>query len=807
VKTIHLHAGTGLRFVTCLSSELSDSYNKPQFQIDTFGWGTRGPKKEGDQGFRTRLVFDTRYIDNLGQSGERIIPIGPNMRVVVHPVSPPVDAALVVDLGNTRSFGLVLDDSGHADSMRIYPLQIRAYSDWTDQQTKAGVFSSHVCLEHIPTCGHPEASSSEGRFGHPLSVVRTGHAATLLTQQVSAGVVQSPNGRVSQVSPKRLFWDHDPVRFKWRAVCVDNQKCVKPEGILYDAWLKAKDIAPESMPQSTLLGAMVVEMYSQAEMQLNEFVSGTDRAAVGPRRIRRIAITYPPAWSKLEIDAYCTTIRDKVAAYCVERGLPTPQIFVTCDEATGTLLAYISNEVEKFGGHLAEWVASIGTLDSTGDSCARIAVLDVGGGTSDLVIAEVRVMVGRFGSQHLAVNRFYLDGVLVAGDELLRRVATRIVLPAVASAICPEDNVARKTFLTHLISQQTGDESLRQKRARWAQQLWYPMALQVVQQWQKGEPAVLPQDLNAELILFCRDCLDALPAFPFERMVFVGLGTQDKPDTGLIRERLESLAPDQELIQTLSDEVFADAAVRFGIPITLARCDRVLLSGKTTEFKFVRHVLTQHIPLPACKIVSFENYRLADRWVASAGRDGTNLLDDVKMTTVIGAALELCVHQGIAVFGLIHELVMADAPLLSDAQQYWGVVPATAVVPSFTNRNAVFRPDETEQVARIPIHSQSLLFARRRTANERMTALIAYELRVKPGVSGTPSGTVVVERTTDADGLAKLRFVDVEPGGVLCRTTGAPEPLKRGHFEWRQMVAQNADFWIAEGNLHEDIHW
>jgi len=134
LKTIHLHAGTGLRVVTCLMSELNPKYHSEPgqaFAVFSFGWGMIAPSLEQAQtakkDWRARLVFDTRFLDNLIQDGDATYMLGKELCVLLHPVAQAVNAALVVDLGNTRSFGLLLDDVSHAKEMRIHPLQIREY--------------------------------------------------------------------------------------------------------------------------------------------------------------------------------------------------------------------------------------------------------------------------------------------------------------------------------------------------------------------------------------------------------------------------------------------------------------------------------------------------------------------------------------------------------------------------------------------------------------------------------------------------------------------------------------------------------
>lgn len=800
MRTIHLHAGTGLRVARCKADELFDEYNLDTFAINAFGWGRRN-QESGN----VRLIFDTRLIDAMDLVSDMTLAIGEDIQVIMHPVSEPVSAALIVDLGNTRSFGLLLDDITHPRDMQIHALEIRDYSGETDTYTQAGVFASHVCLETVAPVEHPNYPLQKAIYGRPLSPIRTGEVARSLMLQATE-FEQKGSGRFAQVSPKRFFWDNDPARFNWRAVCAETKSCIAPQGILYDRWLRDCRITPEHMPRATLIGAMVVELLSQAEMQLNGSVVGSGHAAVGPRRIRHLAITFPPAWTMKEKDTYRETIIRHLDAFCVERGMRKPMVHVTCDEATGTLLAYVSNEVEKFGGGLAEWVSSVGLEDSHGNSRARIAVLDVGGGTTDLIIADVCVIRGKFGMPDLQVTRLHQDGVLVAGDELLRKVVARIVLPSVAEALCPDNAEARKTLFNHAISKPTTDDTIRQQRGRWAQDLWFPIALRVMQAWQQDEAAVLPADIGPALTMFCRDCLDIIKGLKLDRTPFK-LGIDDNANTGAISRLFAELKPNHKRVAELCRDVFADAVHRFGMPIALAGCDRLLLAGKTTEFFAVRDVLTESIPLPSSRIISFENYMLSNRWVHSAGRNGTNVLSDVKMTTVMGAALEFCNRQGIQAFGLAitHDLIQ-DAHHFSDAQQYWGIVPSGQAVPTFSNRHAVFTPGGGVQKAQIPMHSQSLLLARRRTGIETMTAQIAYELRVRPECAANPNGVVEIERVVNADGSVELRLAQVV-SGTLNRVEGTQSTLLAEHLELRTMVAQNDDFWMSEGNLKEEILW
>jgi hypothetical protein len=86
-----------------------------------------------------------------------------------------------------------------------------------------------------------------------------------------------------------------------------------------------------------------------------------------------------------------------------------------------------------------------------------------------------------------------------------------------------------------------------------------------------------------------------------------------------------------------------------------------------------------------------------------------------------------------------------------------------------------------------------------------MTAQIAYELRVRPNISGIPNGVVEIERVVNSDGSVELLLVDVVSGTL--ESNGSKMNLRKEHLELRQMVAQNSDFWASEGNFHEQIQW
>lgn len=811
MKRIHIKLGTGLKIVQCKEEELkAELHRKSTFALEIPVPGTsfnyrctvyvNQDRSEGQEEQRYRLVFDTRgenasflaYLQGIVE-----VQIGPELMLCFHPAYidlSPRDAALVVDIGNTRSFGLLLDGY-RTQQLRVEKLRVSDYSDFSDKPAP-DVFPSHICIETPPT-----SLVKGNNEGVPLSFVRCGEVAKRLMKQV--GTFKDPLvDRCFYISPKRRFWDEDEVPFNWKSVSVELAKCLDNSGLVLEC-LEKKGYRPKNFPPSLLIGLFVWELIEQAEMQLHERDEIEERHE--PSRIRDVVITYPPAWLHHEKESYCKIIKHVLDDICALRGLAPIRLHMDCDEATGTLLMYLANETNKKGS-VEAWFQE---AQEFGNGSVMIGVIDIGGGTSDLIVANVAYDQKR---KTLTIQNCCQDGALIAGDDFLKDIVIDIVLPIVSEALC-QDQGLRKTFFQELLCSSCGTNSeLQNNRSLWAQEIWYPMALEIALAWSNDQKIPLTRlaKISGEIQKFSDYCVSIAPKF--------NIKGNELFSANRVGDRLSDAVPDQEYIYTLAEARFGDIGEGFADRLKEHGCSYVLLSGKTTEFGCVRRVLMEQMKSTnKVKVCNFDNYRL-DKGIAQlSGNQGRSLsLKDVKMTTVIGAAIKFCREEripGIAFDHLDNIEINNINPKVEDMGSqlgkghldsclYWGLVPMTQVVPKFTNELAIFTPDKCED-AIVVLCSSSLFLARRRSSDKNGVAQVGYQLRLKKGYTLRNCKVEVTLRRTNISEIEIVEAVgEVEVDGVKIKVD------RNKHLELRKHIAQTEDFWLVNGNFTDtEIDW
>ena len=120
--------------------------------------------------------------------------------------------------------------------------------------------------------------------------------------------------------------------------------------------------------------------------------------------------------------------------------IPLPEIRVEWDEASCAQLVYLYTEInQNFAGHPEEFFDAIGRPDRSDRESITIASIDIGGGTTDLVITDYRLdhngHTGGGTNVHIIPNQRFRDSFKIAGDDILLDVIQSYVLPAFEQAL------------------------------------------------------------------------------------------------------------------------------------------------------------------------------------------------------------------------------------------------------------------------------------------------------------------------------------------------------------------------------------
>ena len=601
-----------------------------------------------------------------------------------------IEALLAIDLGNTRSCALLCDDIRnitHHGGLQIHKVPLYSYTD--SKTSDVGVFDSFISFSKIAG----------------VSFTRVGKEAIPVANTLR-GLKDSGDFYLS--SPKRYFWDNDENLNGWKVL--DNEKNTIPLSVLPVAQMLAPMFGTtdvDNLPRSAILASMLVEIMEQAETYINS--SNFYSITALPKVISHVCVTFPAGWSDQERKKYQRVLQSAVNVYQSQRCNKTSQITldVTCDEATAVLLCYIYGEIAKYSGFADSWLRAIGrtSLYDTSETHARIAVIDVGGGTSDLAIVNVQNKQSETGL-NLQIDKLYKDGTNKAGDLLLQKITEQILVEKISTGTISSN--APKNIKSSYVSQFSQRLNALSTDARVKQltrRFWFPLAIDFISGINHGESKIdLPDSFSLLLEII-----------------------KDHPEwtRNNVNEDLNEITitdADKRLFSKIVTTTFRDTALLFGAAIYAFDADLVILSGKTTETQQVSQVFQKYCYLPDSRFIPMWNYYIGD-WctIADAGK-----INDSKYTTAIGAVLYDVVNQHFPIQTLEASIRTQNAQGLNDGNCLWGI----ANNGYFFASDAILKPGCNESWVSFSGHPKFL--ARRRFEVDATEVSISYELRLKP---------------------------------------------------------------------------
>jgi hypothetical protein len=605
---------------------------------------------------------------------------------ITEPRTPPIDVDLVLDLGNSRSCGLLIESDPEqfgADITKSVKLQLRDLS--RAEQVYADPFPSRFEFARA-RFGRDHLSIKSGRseaFGWP-TVVRVGVEAARLAARRSG-----TEGSSGLSSPKRYLWDEDARRDSWR-FNVDSDDVGHSDyatGVMFttlvnDLGEPLHRIDPLVLGQSpdrgfpairalysrrNLTAFALAEIFVQAISMMNSPMHRLRRPANAnlPRRLRRIIMTMPTAmpvaeryFLKQQAEAACDKASLSLGLATLEhlddgsarlsytadgRTRPDaddagPEVILQWDEATATQAVYLYTQVAlNHSGDARAFFDSVRHPDNRLDPALgdrlRLATLDLGGGTTDLVVTSIGVE-GRGANVTLLPEQEFREGFNLAGDDALLRVVREHVIDPIRDKLRERGMGERADYvLAQLVGADRGDMKAVElvRRQQFAAQIAAPIALGLLQDYEAYDPlrpaatTVRPfadffspdSRPSAELLAYFNNELAKAGAgdFKLQSMEFA----VSLPD---IDRTIRSVF--QEMLQALGEIVW-----RY-------RCDLLILSGRTSRLPAVRALIEESSALPSHRVLPLHTFRVGP-WYPF--RDFRATVGDPKTTAAVGAMI------------------------------------------------------------------------------------------------------------------------------------------------------------------------
>ncbi|MDR1035841.1 MAG: virulence factor SrfB [Deltaproteobacteria bacterium] len=329
--------------------------------------------------------------------------MGPPVRVINPASEKPTDATLVIDVGNSRITGVIVETSplGGTRLTDCYPLQIRDLTE--PSRTYSEPLDTSVEFME-PWFGPQDWSFAKDSRGHKQSfrwpsTVRVGLEASRL-----AAAAREEMGPTGMSSPKRYLWDTRKRQVQWyfNNSCDYHNRGQEHPAVNYGAFVlnvnssgipltvfkePAREDRPDlkrvalpgpisqyvergdnigafkaSYSRSSLMMFLIAELVAQALSTINApGVRDTRENPNRARRLKQIILTVPTAmplaeqnifktWARLAVEAVWTSMgwwKDFYSRPASEDFRASPTVRCEWYEATCTQMVWLYNEINK----------------------------------------------------------------------------------------------------------------------------------------------------------------------------------------------------------------------------------------------------------------------------------------------------------------------------------------------------------------------------------------------------------------------------------------------------------------------------
>lgn len=723
----------------------------------------------------------------------------------------PVDVDLVLDIGNSRTCGMLMETSGDdpVDMNDSYRLELRDLSQ--PEQVYDEPFPSRI--EFVRGgFGDEKLSRRSGRSSAFLwpTVTRVGFEAQALSYY-SHGT----EGNTGLSSPKRYLWDTDPRHHAWRFNpgpdgASGDSGPVTTGPFVGQLREDGEVLSPGEPPAVTALfsrGALmsffVAEVLLQAFVQINSPGRRYERAySDAPRRLRRMILTLPTAMPLAERKLFSRRVQTAIRLTWRALGLPedqAPEPFLQWDEATGTQIVFLYNEIKhNFQGDAALFFQVFGrTRENYGEApCLRLASIDIGGGTTDLIITTYQLE----GGTAVKPTQEFREGFNIAGDDVLCGLIERNVLPALLEAIHQSGAANPEELLARLLGANRGDQAERDRtlRRQFANQVTLPLALELLHRYENADLSTSNEAVTLKLA-------DVYPSGSGPHEQVVAFLEDAVREAGGREFRLAEVpfATTMLALDTTVRRILGQVLSDLCEVVHLYDCDYLLVSGRPCRLPAVRAAILAKLPTPPDRIVSLHAYRVG-HWYPFRSVSGR--LTDPKTTAAVGAMV--CALSE----GQLYKFNLRSRELgMKSTARFIGVLEQTG---RLKQENVLFANLELEdRKTRLPeatFNFYAPVFLGFRQLNvERWPASPLYRVTfAQPRDASTKALPlkVILERSTDENVDLDFKVLDVsdaagnqQPGGVVLLKL---QTLKDEYGYWLDTGIFSISAWAGDAPRH-----
>ena len=565
---------------------------------------------------------------------------------------------MVVDIGNSSTTALLVED-GCENFNQISKLQLldlttplrENSAGKPELRTYNNSFDMRLVFRRA-SFGDFGAKNSR-QFVYP-SLVRLGlEANSLIHNSKQTDTIE----RISTYSsPKRYLWDGKPNREEWQFLTLESDGVsdhilnlngitnqLKSNGELD---LDGNGGKTYHYSRRSLMTFAFLEMLVQARMQINGYSYREDKGKKEmPRKLKRLIVTCPTAMSKLEREHLIQCARNAVImmenfeyANPKENTHPGSSIEIVpavqrksaeqkwyFDEATCAQLVYMFGEVgHKYKGSCDEFFNMYGK--KTGNNTQNVltvASLDIGAGTSDLMISQYSYQKGTVTT--ITPEPLFYDSYYFAGDDMLKGLINDLMMldddSAFYKKMKPMPYRECRQKLRDMFGPDYNGQSEKERvfRSDFNMQYSLPLMYYFLELVKRGS--------GNKTVRF-HDVFEKLP--PNE-----GLMKQFEEFFGFGMDTLEWDFDYEKVSKKISDK-FEPYLKKIATIMFANACDIVILSGRPASLPPIRNIFLKYYPVSPDRLILLNNYYVG-RWFPFG--NNTGYITDPKTIVTMGAVI------------------------------------------------------------------------------------------------------------------------------------------------------------------------
>jgi hypothetical protein len=692
------------------------------------------------------------------------------------PAVRPVDVDLVLDIGNSRTCGMLIESFPNQEKIELgnsFILQMRDLE--RPQHVYAEPFDSDVQLAqaHFGKEYLSRFSTRTRAFFWP-SLVRVGPEAARYRQ-----FAEGTEGASGMSSPKRYLCDVDPVNQEWRFQPGDYGAKREPPTIdraarrfvnyrgdvlrqvaderrFYERLAYAPDRAELSKPaarlsfsRSSFFTFLVAEILIQTLSLINNpQLRGTRGEKDTPRRLRRIIFTLPTAMPVREqrllrsrASAAVKLVFDMMGwTESPPPGLLIPEVHASWDEASCAQFVYLYSEIaQKFGGAITDFMRLAGrprpfvetenpaAFLSAPQPSIRIASIDIGGGTTDLMITTYYVEDNRA----IVPVQTFREGFRVAGEDILHETILQVLLPAIEADLKARGLSKGRELMIDRFGADRANMTEQDKhlRGQLVARVMKPAALALLSAYEGAATTWATSNDRvsiAELVRRANPQAAALEGGVLDYFDKAARAWGAKEFRLIEVEAPVDFARIKNAVETTLGGIFdniAEATHHFD-------CDVVLLSGRPSRLPATIDLIVNKLPVSPDKVLPLTNYPTGN-WYPFGGRSRFRI-EDPKTATVVGCMLCSLAESQITNFTLYtHRLAMRSTANYIGVMERDGKMRAQNVLFSSTAQEKTPGPQSGDVVWYAPT-----LLGSRQLPIERWVASPLYRIKLSLGSGG-----------------------------------------------------------------------